>query len=93
MESYCVFVTNFLHINVISDFRNRRRMEYYGGKDNSEVINGMMIVPVENNLLIDILEKGIKYPQLYKLFHELHESSLAPKEWFENLEKKIKSQN
>lgn len=93
MESYCVFVTNFLHINVISDFRNRRRMEYYGGKNNSEVINGMMIAPLENNLLIAVLEKGIKYPQLYKLFHELQDSSLAPKEWFENLSEKIKSQN
>lgn len=29
-EAYCVFVTTYLNINVISDFRARRYMEYYG---------------------------------------------------------------
>lgn len=88
-ESYCVFITNFLHINVISDFRNRRKMEYYGGKNGEEVINGMMIAPLENELLVTILKNGVKYQQLYKLFHELQESPLAPKEWYEELKAKI----
>lgn len=88
-ESYCVFITNFLHINVVSDFRNRRKMEYYGGKNGEEVINGMMITPLENELLIAILQKGIKYSSLYKLFHEMQESPLAPKEWFEELKSRI----
>lgn len=88
-ESYCVFATNFLHINVISDFRNRRKMEYYGGRSGDEVINGMMITPLENELLIAILQKGVKYPQLYKLFHDLQESPLAPKEWYGELKEKI----
>lgn len=83
-ESYCVFITNFLHINVISDFRNRRKMEYYG-KNGDEVINGMMITPLENELLIAILQKGVKYPRLYRLFHELQESPLSPKEWYAEL--------
>lgn len=87
-ESYCVFITNFLHINVISDFRNRRKMEYYG-KNGDEVINGMMIMPLENELLIAILQKGVKYPQLYRLFHELQESPLAPKEWYAELKATI----
>lgn len=87
-ESYCVFITNFLHINVISDFRNRRKMEYYGGKNGGEVINGMMIAPLENELLVTILKNGVKYQQLYKLFHELQENPLAPKEWYEKLQKK-----
>ena len=78
-DSYCVFITNFLHINVISDFRNRRKMEYYGGKNGEEAIHGMMITPLENELLITILQKGVKYPQLYRLFHDLQENSLAPK--------------
>ena len=89
LESYCVFITNFLHINVISDFRNRRKMEYYGGKNGEEVINGMMITPIESELLIAILQKGITYAQLYKLFHEMQESLLAPKEWFAELKEKI----
>ena len=91
LESYCVFITNFLHMNVISDFRNRRKMEYYGGKNSDEVINGMMITPLENELLVTILRNGVKYPQLYKFFHEIQESSLAPKEWYGELKRKISS--
>lgn len=91
LESYCVFITNFLHMNVISDFRNRRKMEYYGGKNGDEVINGMMITPLENELLVTILKNGVKYSQLYKLFHEIQESPLAPKEWHGKLKEKISS--
>lgn len=91
LESYCVFITNFLHMNVISDFRNRRKMEYYGGKNGDEVINGMMITPLENELLVILLKNKIAYPKLYKLFHEIQESSLAPKEWYEELKGKIMS--
>lgn len=89
LESYCVFITNFLHMNVISDFRNRRKMEYYGGKNGDEVINGMMITPLENELLVTILKNNVKYPQLYRLFNELQNNTLAPKEWYEELKKKI----
>ena len=89
LESYCVFITNFLHMNVISDFRNRRKMEYYGGKNGDEVINGMMITPLENELLVTILRNGVKYPQLYKFFHEIQESQRAPKEWYGELKEKI----
>ena len=89
LESYCVFITNFLHMNVISDFRNRRKMEYYGGKNGDEVINGMMITPLENELLVTILKNKVRYSQLYKLFHEIQESSLAPKEWYGELKEKI----
>lgn len=89
LDSYCVFITNFLHMNVISDFRNRRKMEYYGGKNGDEVINGMMITPLENELLVTILKNKITYAKLYKLFHDVQESSLAPKEWYEELKERI----
>lgn len=88
-EAYCIFITNYLDNNVISDFRGRRKLEFYGGKNGNEVVNGMMIDPLENELIVEILKKGIKYPQLYKLFHEVYESSLAPKEWYEDLKTRI----
>ena len=87
--SYCVFITNFLHINVLSDFRNRRKMEYYGGQNGDEIINGMMITPIENELLVMILKNKVTYAKLYNLFHNLQESSLAPKEWYEELKERI----
>ena len=93
LESYCVFITNFLHMNVISDFRNRRKMEYYGGKNGDEVINGMMITPLENELLVTILKNKVTYAKLYKLFHDVQESSLAPKEWYEELKEKVSALN
>ena len=91
LEAYCLFITNFLHINVISDFRVRRSSDYYyyAGKNNNEVVNGMMITPLENELLITILNNDMKYPQLYKLFHDIQESSLAPKEWYTELKNRI----
>lgn len=49
----------------------------------------MMITPLETKLLIKILEKGIKYSQLYTFFHEAQESPLAPKEWYEELKTAI----
>jgi hypothetical protein len=78
-----------LHLNVISDFRNRRNAEYYGGKNLDTVIHGMMIIPLENDLLVSILDKNIKYEELYKLFHEAFSCESAPKEWYKELESRI----
>lgn len=38
-----------------------------------------------------MLRNGVKYPQLYKLFQEIQESQLAPKEWYGELKEKIAS--
>lgn len=83
-ETYCVFLTNFLHINVIADFRNRKTSTYYSS-DGTEEINGMMIIPLETDVLITLLKSGKKYPELYRQFHEIYESSFAPKQWYEKL--------
>ena len=83
-ETYCVFLTNFLHINVIADFRNRKTSSYYNS-DGTEKINGMMIIPLETDVLITLLKSGKKYPELYRQFHENYESSFAPKQWYEKL--------
>jgi len=83
-ETYCVFLTNFLHINVISDFRNRKTITYYNS-DGTDWIDGMMIIPMEADVLISLLKSGKKYPDLYREFHSAYESSLHPKQWYENL--------
>lgn len=87
-ESYCVFITNYLHINVLADFRNRKNAIYYNS-DGSDYVTGMMITPLDTDTLIKILKKKIKYPQLYKIFHEHQEVLSAPKEWYEELQEKI----
>ena len=86
-KAYCIFLTNFLNINVISDFRTRKNSIYYGV--NGEKILGMNITPMETDLLIEILKMNIKYKQLYKVFQQHFESNLEPKEWYQELERKI----
>ncbi len=84
-ETYCLFITNYLHINVIADFRNRQTYTHYN--DKGDFIKGMMITPVETDILIAILKSGLKYSQLYKIFHEHHKSKSEPKEWYKELVK------
>ena len=49
MDSYCVFATNFLNINVISDFRSRKTTPYYDSQDYTQYVEGMKIIPLETS--------------------------------------------
>ena len=49
MNSYCVFATNYLNINVISDFRSRKTTPFYDPQDYSKSIAGMKIIPLETS--------------------------------------------
>ena len=82
-EAYCIFVTTFLHLNVISDFRARRFMEYYN-KVGTELIKGMKIFPIQTSELREMLRGDMKYPQIYKMLDRAYGSNEAPKEWYEN---------
>lgn len=86
-NAYCIFLTNFLHLNVISDFRMRINQPYYGNGGGE--ISGMKISPMETDLLIAILQKNLKYGSLYKMCSDLFESELNPKEWYEELKNRI----
>lgn len=82
-EAYCVFVATFLNLNVISDFRGRRHMEYYN-KSGTEFITGMKILPMQTSELKELLRFDVRYPQIYKMLDKAYNSSGAPKEWYEN---------
>ena len=58
LNSYCVFATNFLHINVISDFRSRKNTPYYDSQDYSKYVDGMKIIPLETAELKTIITKN-----------------------------------
>ena len=68
---------------------NKILQEHEALKNGNEVINGMMITPLETEFLAIILERKVTYATLYKLFHEMHGSPLAPKEWYEDLKQQI----
>jgi regulator of replication initiation timing len=82
-EAYCVFITTYLNINVISDFRARRNMEYYN-TDGTEYITGMKILPIQTTELKTLLKFNVKYPHIYKMLDVAYFSTEPPKEWYEN---------
>lgn len=81
LNSYCLFVSNYLHINVISDFRNRRTMDYYNS-EGTQSINGMNIIPCQTSELKTILTKNITYKILYAIFENAKQSSVPANKWY-----------
>lgn len=68
MNSYCVFATNYLNINVISDFRSRKTTPFYDPQDYSKSIAGMKIIPLQTSELKKIVSNRKTYKELYPLF-------------------------
>lgn len=86
---YSLFITTFLNLNVISDFRGRKYIPYYGRNDN--YIDSLKIIPMDTKTLSQLLENNAKYRNLYSFFEEQYQSQLQPKEWYENMIKEQSS--
>lgn len=84
MNSYCVFATNYLNINVISDFRSRKTTPFYDPQDYSKSVAGMKIIPLQTSELKKIASNGKTYKELYPLFEAAFNSTLLPHEWYES---------
>lgn len=84
LNSYCVFATNYLDINVIADFIGRKSMPFYDTQDYSKSVNGMKIIPLQTSELKKIVSNGKTYKELYPLFEAAFNSTLPPHEWYEN---------
>lgn len=83
MDSYCVFTTTYLDINVISDFRARKTTPYYDPQDYSNYVDGMKIIPLATSELKKIIENRKTYKELYEIFATAYDSPLPPHEWYE----------
>lgn len=83
MYSYCVFVTNNLNPNVISDFRQRKEYIYYGN-DVAKFVKGMKIIPLETEDLRNIIRLQKRYPELYEKFEMAYRENqiIHPYEWW-----------
>lgn len=84
LNSYCVFATTYLDINVIADFRGRKNMPFYDTQDYTKSVDGMKIIPLDTNLLKSIVNKQLKYKGLYGVFDEAFSSNTSPVEWYNN---------
>lgn len=81
-EAYCIFVTTYLNVNIISDFRARRYMEYYN-TTGTNYITGMKIFPIQTSELKMLLKAEAKYPQIYEMLGRAYKRTEHPKEWYE----------
>lgn len=82
MNSYCVFITPYLDINVIADFRSRKTTPFYDQQDYSKSVNGMKIIPLQTSELKKIVSNGKTYKELYSMFEEAFNSKLPPHIWY-----------
>lgn len=82
MNSYCVFITPYLDINVIADFRSRKTTPFYDPQDYSKSVNGMKIIPLQTSELKKIVSDGRSYNELFHLFELAYNSNLPPHEWY-----------
>lgn len=80
---YSLFVSTYLHKNVIADFRGRKNMQYYGV--GNEYIDGMKIVSIDTKVLKDIINRRINYKYLYGVFDKYYRSDLKLPEWQDNM--------
>lgn len=82
LNSYCVFATGTLNINVIADFRSRKTIPYYDTQDYSKSVSGMKIIPLQISELKAILKDGKRYKELYSFFEIAFTSDLPPHKWY-----------
>jgi len=84
-NSYCVFATNYLQSNVISDFRMRKTYPYYDPQDDNRFIDGMKIIPLQTSDLRIIIMMHKDYPELYRKYESAYQKdfSVRPKDWYE----------
>lgn len=84
LDSYCVFATTYLDINVIADFRERKNMPFYDTQDYTKSVDGMKIIPLQTEELKKIIKSETRYKVLFSLFEEAFNSPLQPHEWYDN---------
>lgn len=84
LNSYCVFATTYLDINVIADFRGRENMLFYDTQDYTKSVDGMKIIPLQTTELRRVIEKGFKYRDLFNIFESAYVSEDKPHNWYKN---------
>jgi hypothetical protein len=80
--AYYVFVSTFLHRNLISDLRNRCPYKYY--RDRYEnVVDRLKILPLVTAELQTILSREVNYDTLYPLFDAAYRLDESVPTWCE----------
>lgn len=83
LNSYCVFATTYLDINVTADFRNRKSSFFYDPQNPTKYVNGMKIIPLDTSVLKSVVSCQRKYRDLYAIFETAYNADLKPLEWYD----------
>lgn len=81
-NAYCTFISPYLDINVLNHFRSLKTSGYYDTKDYNRNVPSLKILPFKTQELKTVLQKGIKYKDLYKIFDEAYHSNVALPNWY-----------
>lgn len=84
LNSYCVFATTYLDINVIADFRGRKNMPFYDTQDYTKSVDGMKIIPLQTSELKKIINNNMNYRTLFTIFETAYLSNDMPHDWYAN---------
>ena len=80
-NDYALFIAPRLEERVILDFRNMRT-RFYPKSDGNYII-GLKIIPIDSDILINIIKKKLNYNKLYTVFNEAYNSTVLDPEWFD----------
>lgn len=86
-HSYCVFVTPYLDLNVLSDFCSRRESRFYEPTDyehweEAGWLPGMTIVPLRTEELKKLLRSHMTYAELYPRITVGYVPHQPPHRWY-----------
>ena len=83
-KSYGIFIASYLDKNVLNDFRSRRHIPWENSK--GDYINGMNILPLETDDIIEILASNKKYFDLREKFIDLiKDNENRGSQWYKNV--------
>ena len=71
-----------MNINVIADFRSRKSIPYYDPQNYSKNVSGMKIIPLQISELKTILQKNLKYKELYTVFETAFQTDEPIPTWY-----------
>jgi hypothetical protein len=83
-NAYCTFISPYLDINVLTHFRSLKHMGYYDTQNHSNHIPSLKVVPIKTKELKTILQKGIKYNELYLILDRAFEKESQIPTWYES---------
>ena len=80
-NAYCTYISNQIHCSLLSDFLMRKYGPWY--RSETESVEKMKIIPLNTQELKILVEKNIKYSQIYTMFKNAFESDIKiPPKWY-----------